>query len=272
MSENKPIYDFNKFKAALVKLGYTIGEAQPYVPLKIADVDLSNLQNSEVEITKDGIYYINPVTGAKQQIFLYKKSMYLVYQGEKKKPAMHIVNCDAIQNFGKDEYRRANTGEVTVWDKSTRREVPVSDLPLCNYCRKMLYGQVVPQTSDDFEKTMREAAEKAKENEAETDLKGYLWEWHKKSKQYREKKNYTCERCGFQATTMLSRQYIHVHHKDGNKLYNEDENLECLCIACHADIDNRHRGNFSGGRNKKNLDDFKRKYPDAGPKQKHEPE
>lgn len=266
MSDSIPIHDFNKSKAALVQLGYTIGDAQPYTPLKIADVDLSNIQNGEVEISDEGIYYINPVTGSKHQVFLYKKSVYLEYHGEKTKPKMHIANCKAIQNFGKEQYRRANTGTVLVWDKSTHQEVPVSDLPLCTYCRNMLFGQSVPTSSDDFESAMREAAEKAKKDESEIDLKGYLWKWHKRSKQYREKMNYTCERCGFQATTMLSRQYLHVHHKDGNKLYNDDENLECLCIACHANVDNRHRENFSKGKNKKDLDDFKRKYPDAGPK------
>ena len=51
MSEETPIYDFNKFKAALERLGYTIGEAKPYTPLEVADVNLSNIQSGEVEMT-----------------------------------------------------------------------------------------------------------------------------------------------------------------------------------------------------------------------------
>ena len=66
-----PIYDFKKLKAALERLGYTIGEAKPYVPIEVADVNLSNVQSGEVEITNEGIYYVDPNTGNKQQIFLY---------------------------------------------------------------------------------------------------------------------------------------------------------------------------------------------------------
>ena len=267
MSE-KPIYDFGKFKAALEGLGFTIGEATPYVPLDIADVNLTNIQNGEVEITDEGIFYINPVSRSRHQIFLYKKSMYLEYNGEKKTPKMHVVNCEAIQNFGREQYRRANTGTVLVWDKSSHQEVSVSNLPLCNYCRNMMAVQNTPTTSDDFEAILREAAEKAKEAEQETDLSGYLWNWEKCSEGYRRQKDYTCERCGFKATTMFGRKNMHVHHRDGNKLNNTTENFECLCIACHAEVDSRHKENFSKGANKKSLDAFKKKYPEAGPKKK----
>ena len=265
MSE-KPIHDFSKFKATLEQLGYSIGEAKPYVPLEIADVNLTNIQNGEVEITDEGIFYINPVTGSRHQIFLYKKSMYLEYKGVRTKPKMHIVNCEAIQYFGRDQYRRANTGTVLVWDKSSHQEVSVSNLPLCSYCRSILAAHNTPANSDDFEALLREAAEKTKTQEQETDLSGYLWNWEKISDGYRKKKNYTCERCGFKATTMFGRKNMHVHHKDGNKLNNTAENFECLCIACHAAVDNRHKENFSKGANKKSLDAFKKKFPKAGPK------
>ena len=134
-----PIHDFNKLKSALTNLGFTIGEAKPYRPLDIADVDLSNIQSGEVEITDEGIFYINPDTGTKQQIFLYKKAVFLEYRGVRKKPSMHLTNCEAIQDWGQNQYRRANTGSVIVWDKSSHREVEVSGLPLCSYCRRKMF-------------------------------------------------------------------------------------------------------------------------------------
>lgn len=38
-------------------------------------------------------------------------------------------------------------------------------------------------------------------------------------------------------------------------------NLECLCIRCHANVDDVHRKNFSKGDNLFRLNDFNEKYP-----------
>lgn len=268
MSET-PIHDFNKLKSALTNLGFTIGEAKPYRPLDIADVDLSNIQSGEVEITDEGIFYINPDTGTKQQIFLYKKAVFLEYRGVRKKPSMHLTNCEAIQDWGQNQYRRANTGSVIVWDKSSHREVEVSGLPLCSYCRRKMFltesSIDLVRTSDDFEQILREAGNKKSERrENDTDLEGYIWEWQKISQAYRTKKNYTCEICGFSPNNRMDRQYIHVHHKDGIKTNNNESNLQCLCIACHSKVNQSHQENFSKGANKIMLESFKKKYPKAG--------
>ena len=73
MSQDNPICNFPKTKNALQQKGYTIGEAQPYIPLKVADVNLNNIQNGELEIENDGIFYVNQQTGSRHQVFLYKK-------------------------------------------------------------------------------------------------------------------------------------------------------------------------------------------------------
>lgn len=274
-SDVTPIHDFFKLKLALQQRGYSIGLARPYIPLPVADVNLGDdIQSGEIEETEEGIFYTEPSTGHRQQVFLYKKAMYLVYQGKRNKPVMHITICDAIKDFGQSQYRRANTGSVDVWDKSSGHEETVSDLPLCRFCQEKILKKRDPfnpaplaKSSDEFARLLKEASKITEQEDSNTDLKGYLWNWQKKSEEYRTEHNYTCERCGYKASSRFDRQNIHVHHKDGNKLNNADNNLECLCVACHASVDNRHRENFSKGANKRVLDSFILEHPEAGPKQ-----
>ena len=267
MPDDTPIYDFSKFKAALEKLGYTIGVAKPYIPLEVADVNLSNVQSGEVEITNEGIFYVNPNTGNKQQIFLYMRNYDMAAWG---KPRFHITNCETLQSLGTKRYRRANTGTVMVYDTSQEKDVEVSGLPLCKNCLKIIraarqfdYGY--DMTSDEFEQILRAAGEDTdREEEPDTDLEGYTWKWQKISEAYRTKKHFTCEICGFTPENRMDRQFIHVHHKDGIKTHNKESNLQCLCIACHSNVNPTHQDNFSKGANRVMLDAFKKKYPNAG--------
>lgn len=267
MNDEEPICDFLKFKEALRNKGYTIGEAQPYVPLQVADVSFSNIRSGEIDIEDGGIYYIDPHTGRKHQIFLYMRNYDMESWG---KPRFHIRNCQTIQELGTKKYRRANTGTVMVFDTSKNEDVEVSGLPLCKNClsiirSEMQLGYGRDMTSNEFEEILRMAGENTDtEENIDTDIEGYIWKWQKVSEAYRTKKKYTCEICGFTPNSKLERRYIHVHHKDGNKTNNRESNLQCLCIACHSNVNTSHKENFYKGANKVTLDAFKKKYPNAG--------
>lgn len=243
------ICDFKKFKTALENLGYTI---PPGNPGKIGGKDLVNLNKDEVkfEIDNSGDFYLAFKNGKKQKVFLYKKE-YHISGYENSKPRYHVKKCRTFQDYSPSLYRVANTGSVIVWDMDTGENVEVSELPLCKNCLELLKAEnsncTPPQTSKEFE-------------DENTDLKGYLWKWSKISKEYREKQNYTCEICGFHADSNVAKQFIQVHHKDGDKKNNEESNLQCLCIECHSNVNSRHQENFSKGINKAKLDSFIKKY------------
>lgn len=60
----------------------------------------------------------------------------------------------------------------------------------------------------------------------------YPANWLNISTQFREKCQFTCEECGINLSA--NRQFLHVHHKDGNKANCNSSNLIALCIRCHA--------------------------------------
>ena len=54
------------------------------------------------------------------------------------------------------------------------------------------------------------------------------------SRAYRKNKNWVCETCGIPLSKDMMQRYLHVHHIDGLKNENKDENLKAVCVHCHA--------------------------------------
>lgn len=62
---------------------------------------------------------------------------------------------------------------------------------------------------------------------------GYSRDWNRISRDIRESCSFTCQGCGVKLKR--SSRLLDVHHKDGDKRNNRDDNLICLCKLCHAD-------------------------------------
>lgn len=265
VDKEEPIYKFNGLKNLLKSMGYQIEKATGYRPVENKDVDLNELKHN-MEFTDEGIFLLDPIDGSKQKIFLYKRNYHLRSYG---KPRFHIRKCQTIQSFidsgmFKIEYRRANTDEVMVCDMDdNNKDKKIKDLPLCKNCLRMATEGYDNMTTSDFVEILKEANE-ASENDVqdnEVDIFGYTKNWEQISKAYRETHNYTCERCGIHIDNPFEQHYIHVHHRNGNKVDNRTRNLECLCVRCHANVDTNHQMRLMTGANKIIYNEFCKKYP-----------
>ena len=264
MDKEEPIYKFEGLKRLLTSKGYIVEEAKGYREIENVEVELDDVRN-KMEFTDEGIFLNDDVTKSKQQIFLYKRDYHLSAYGNKK-PRFHTHKCKTIQEFIDNgrfhDYRRANTDMVMVRDMDDRYiDKKVSSLPLCAYCAKMSI-KAQGKDSSEFVELLKQAkkAEAPLKKKAEVDIFGYTKDWEKISREYRESHNYTCEECGITIEDPFDRQFIQVHHINGDKTDNSPNNLKCLCIHCHANVDDTHRKNFNRRANAMLLDGFNRKY------------
>ncbi len=249
--DEKPIYTFEGLKNLLTKMGRRVEKAAGYREVENVGVDINDLR-SKVEFTDKGIFLKDEEGNAPQQIFLYKRKYHLQEFGL---PRFHIRKCQTIQAFMdsgsfEKEYGRANTSSVKVEDLDDGRRVKkVENLPLCKLCAHIAMEQNQEMNTSEFVEILKQSnnVEDDKPQNVEVDIFGYTKDWEKISAAYRAMKNYTCERCGLHIDNVFDRQYMHVHHRDGNKLHNKTSNLECLCIRCHAHVDAIHEHNFLRG-------------------------
>jgi ribosomal protein L28 len=67
-------------------------------------------------------------------------------------------------------------------------------------------------------------------------LNDYPAGWEKTSLMLREKARWRCENlsCRVDLSTLENKRFLHVHHKNGEKNDISNDNLQVLCIYCHA--------------------------------------
>ena len=259
----QPIFDFAPLKRFLTNKGYIVEKAQGYKEINPEEVTMNSIQKGEMEFEANGIYVILP-NGTKQQVFLYKRDYHLQLYG---KPRFHICKSSTINEFiqsgsFRQHYVRANTDPVPVNNiDNNYKEENVSDLPLCRFCLNQIseYGDINTKA---FVELLKQAKGEEEEEIQEVDIFGYVRDWEQISRDYREKKNYTCEICGLQIDNFFDRQYMHCHHKDANKLNNKESNLQCLCMRCHSKIDQIHYKNLTTGANRILFNEFNELYPE----------
>lgn len=76
------------------------------------------------------------------------------------------------------------------------------------------------------------------------DANGYIINWKQVSFCYRDFKRFTCEKCAYKATSEQEYKFLHTHHINGIKTDNRRDNLQCLCVKCHSNVDEHHREKF----------------------------
>lgn len=251
------LYDFNKLAARLTQLGFPEASETGF---RVIKRDLTQEERAgNITFNLDGIYLT--VDGQE-----FKGFMYLKYPNVQRFgiPKFHITNCQVIREQRENgrfdgRYFWHNTNTVTIEDRTNGRVHKDVSLGLCNYCRNQSSITNYSNTQGFFNLLDSQEQEEVNQ-EFEVDIFGYTREWQQISRQFRKEKEYTCENCNITIDVPVDRRFIHVHHRNGNKLNNRRNNLECLCVLCHAHKDSTHMFNFDSRRMQADIKAFIEKY------------
>lgn len=252
------LYDFKNLDHWLTQMGFPqVQKSAAYRPIQTDFVRA--YKEGKIRFEEGGIFL--EFEGQKYKGFMYMQSYKVASYGM---PKMHLVQCDTITSFlqkglFQTYYNWSNKETNTVIDRNSGEQHDDIVLRICSKCRALISDRIV--TSKDF--YGRISKELNAQKNLEVDLSGYPKGWERLSKAYRKAKNFTCERCGIAAATTMDHRFFHVHHRDGNKLNCIASNLECLCICCHSQADQKHRENFATNQNKVQLNGFIQKYHSA---------
>ncbi|UJP65134.1 HNH endonuclease signature motif containing protein [Mongoliitalea daihaiensis] len=252
------LYKFQNLSRALDKWGFpTIDFESGFKVIKGVDFEKA-YKAGNIRFEDDGIYLDFEDLSLKGYMFI--REPYIEKYGSY--PRFHIVKCKTIEDFlhkglFDKRYDFSNSEINDLIDKTSGNLYKDEELNLCSNCRTLLNSEI--DTTRDFYELLGDFE---KVDDIEVDIFGYQKGWDQLSRAFREMHDYTCEECGIQVKKALDKRFIQVHHVDGDKTNNSENNLRCLCILCHANQDERHKENFSKGSRNIDLNSFVEKYKD----------
>jgi hypothetical protein len=225
----------------------------------ITEIDLpviDRLQGEGIDVTADQIQVLDDGTLA------YKNYRVLVYIRDVPSighrgsmPKYHFAHCRTLEtmyrNHRSERYVVAisDSGlfQVNVLDSGVTSESVRLDV--CQNCLAHIrwegFDMQMPRPSRHsiveqfklpkfFAKYPKDLLTVAPRHTADTaPLNEYTEDWREVSNKTRRERGYKCVKCAIVLAGDDSK-YLHVHHQNGLKYDNRNDNLEVLCIGCHA--------------------------------------
>ncbi len=217
-----------------------------------------DISGDELTILPDGtLAYKN------SRVILYIRDITVYKKDEEIRPRFHLANCATLQQMR--EYNRFDRYVVSVstngWfdinviDSGITRKM-TCELYVCQNCLNLLNfdGFMMKWSQSErlsfvrhfkidrfFEKylcSLHHQIPKYNSDNAPLDI--YSDDFEEISQRVRSDCRWCCQRCGVNLSEPANRKWLHVHHKNGLKHDNARDNLEAICIGCHAEEPN-HR-------------------------------
>ena len=155
----------------------------------------------------------------------------------------HLCNCTTLQimkDHGREKrylVTRRQDGQFKVYDVKdgpVRKGIVAMDL--CNYCRELLLRKgMYPdrfRLKDFFDRYDSYVPKTIRRIEEVKQIQTYTPQQGDYSREYRKASGYKCQLCKVDCS--MHTRLLHLHHRDGDPSNNAKENLQVLCVDCHA--------------------------------------
>ncbi len=202
--------------------------------------------------TNRGIYYIFPDNTIKKVLLYQGERHFRITDklGDNIDPSFHIYKCDIIKQ---QLEQRTKLFKITTrkdgkflirdykFDENMKRgeETSYKKLLLCNLCFIMFSR--VRRTSiprDDF--SIREFLDPGYSsltfnyNFDEIPV-GYKSNWQEIAASLKEKRNYTCDKCGVRVERLFAEKFLNIHFTTERMYTKSIDRVAMLCIKCHSE-------------------------------------
>jgi hypothetical protein len=252
-------------------------------PGRITPADLKSLGTpggldvaiDDVVVLPDGTLGLK---GQRVVLYIRDKASYSVNYSD---PRFHLANCITLvqmrenNRFGKYVATNNSSGRFELnLIRHEKVTATTRELLVCQNCLEYLqfrnFSRSLPAAdrerdvaafslSDFFEKYPKSFhSQFPKYDSTAAPVNYYPPNWDQISLRVREKASWKCQNigCCVDLAARENRRYLHVHHKNGEKNDVAEENLEALCIFCHA-----NSGMHQHLKSIKDYKDFLRKRP-----------
>lgn len=213
------------------------------------------------QLAREGIEVsVNEIVPYKDHTLTYQNRRVIVYIRDATfEPRFHVADCSTLQDMkGKNRFKSryvATTREDGFFlvnsIENHRHNSQWIKLLVCQNCMDRLafdgFSRSFPRRRKKaiisrftiprfFEKYPRSLLSERPSGDADSALiNNYTNDWSVIAAQIKQKRGWKCQGCGRDLSDSRHHKYLHAHHKNGLKYDNSDDNLQVLCIGCHAE-------------------------------------
>ncbi len=196
------------------------------------------------------------ITSHNDSTLIYKNKRVLIHIRDSLKhvPRFHIANCSTLLEMKSNgrfaRYVASEREDGNFFVRMNGRELAKMKLPVCQNCLEKLSWkgfskdvmnsrtrqEVVDTFSiQEFFKNYPHSLhpEIPAHNSVTAPANEYPLNWDEISSSLRQQLGFVCQSCNLVVGEAYKR-YLHVHHINGVKKDCRQENLRCLCVACHS--------------------------------------
>jgi len=226
---------------------------------RLTELELEKLTSANgLDISADDLTILSDGTLAykNSRVILYIRDV-AVYGKQEIQPRFHLANCSTLQQMRErnrfDRYVVSTRTDGRFNINIIRSEIiraELYDLSVCQNCLNLLsfdgFRMNWAQSKRiNFVKSFKIAlffdkyprslhSQKPTYNSDNAPLNTYSIDFNEISQKIKNDSGWRCQECGIDLSEKTSKKWLHVHHKNGLKYDNSRDNLEALCIKCHA--------------------------------------